>query len=343
MALSILGLGLARPAPMIVRIRNFWKSAHQVVLEREALLLKELLKELLEREKRERAEERVRERALLEEERVQEVVLEREALLLKELLEREKRESERELSSRKRESERELSTRKRESERKLSTRKRESERERALHEEERVRERALHEEERVRERALHEEERVRERALLERIIFEKQTRLEEKEVRVEELTIDMARTVAKYVAVLCNRVILDQGLRVGYPDLRTLRKRYDTFLEQCVLCGGRLSAAALDVIQQVLQTEGTEQRDVERELNCFVHNASKQFHYLSLPRGVYCGGDPLTMAAVAALIGLLQRQKWLLDNVDIVGPSGKIVLTAVDGVLRTVDNFKVPA
>ena len=44
------------------------------------------------------------------------------------------------------------------------------------------------------------------------------------------------------------------------------------------------------------------------------------------------------MAAVATLIGLLQRQKWLLDNVDIVGPSGKIVLTAVDGVLRTVDN-----
>ena len=260
MALSILGLGLARPAPMIVRIRNFWKSAHQVVLEREALLLKELL----EREKRES-----------------------------------RRESPRESSPRGRESprgrtgERSSPPKGTPGEREERERRRESPRERALLEEERVRERALHEEERVRERALHEEERVRERALLERIIFEKQTRLEEKEVRVEELTIDMARTVAKYVAVLRNRVILDQGLRVGYPDLRTLSKRYDTFLEQYVLGEGRLSAAALDVVQQVLQTEGIEKRDVERELNCFVHNASKQFHYMSLPRGVYCGGDPL--------------------------------------------------
>ena len=61
-------------------------------------------------------------------------------------------------------------------ERELSTRKRESERELYSWRERRER---------------------RERALLESIIFEKQTRLEEKEVRVEELTIDMARTVAK--------------------------------------------------------------------------------------------------------------------------------------------------
>ena len=63
----------------------------------------------------------------------------------------------------------------------------------------------------------------------ERIISEKDVRLEEKKVRIEELTNDVARTVAQYCAVLYNRVVLDQGLRVGYPDLRTLTKRYDAF------------------------------------------------------------------------------------------------------------------
>ena len=80
-----------------------------------------------------------------------------------------------------------------------------------------------------RDRALLAHRLEHQRALLERIISEKDVRLEEKKVRIEELTNDVARTVAQYCAVLYNRVVLDQGLRVGYPDLRTLTKRYDAF------------------------------------------------------------------------------------------------------------------
>ena len=45
----------------------------------------------------------------------------------------------------------------------------------------------------------------------------------------------------------------------------------------------------------------------------------------------------MTMAAVATLVGLLQRQNWLLVDVDIVRSSGEIVLSAAGGVLRPVD------
>ena len=135
-----------------------------------------------------------------------------------------------------------------------------------------------------------------------------------------------------------NRVVLGQGLRVGYPNLPTLTKRYQTFLKEYVLSDVRLSAGALDIIQPVLETQGIDQRDVERELQCFLHNASKELHYLriSRPKGLYCGGQPVTLAAVATLVSLMQRQSWLLDDVDIVGPSGKTVLSAAGSVLRTV-------
>ena len=43
------------------------------------------------------------------------------------------------------------------------------------------------------------------------------------------------------------------------------------------------------------------------------------------------------MVAVATLVGLLQRQNWLLVDVDIVRSSGEIVLCAAGGVLRPVD------
>ena len=108
-------------------------------------------------------------------------------------------------------------------------------------------------------------------------------------------------------------------------------------MKDYVLSEVRLSAGALDVTQPVLETKGIDQRDVERELACSVHHASKELHYLPQAKGMYCGGKLVTMVAVATLVGLLQRQNWLLVDVDIVRSSGEIVLCAAGGVLRPVD------
>ena len=122
------------------------------------------------------------------------------------------------------------------------------------------------------------------------LIREKDVRIDEKEMRIEQLTHEVALTVAKYCAVLHNRVLLDLGLRVGYPKLRTFTKRYEAFLEDDVLSQKRLpsgdlspkrlSSAALEVIQHVLETHGIDQADLEKELSSFLHNASKPLHYL---------------------------------------------------------------
>ena len=122
-----------------------------------------------------------------------------------------------------------------------------------------------------------ERERERVRSLLliekERHIGEKERHIGEKERHIGFLTTtlekveqDSAEELSRHVAVMVNRVVADSGLHSIYLNLPTFTARYNRFLEEYVLVGGRLSRAAVDILEKIPRQFVVEQSDLVKEL-----------------------------------------------------------------------------
>ena len=176
----------------------------------------------------------------------------------------------------------------------------------------------------------------KEKQRVEQLLAEKDKRIERLTCDVEDLNRECAEKVARYCAVLANRIVVDEGLRRLYPRLNTFTNRYDRFLREHILEGRtRLSRRAVEIEKRAPPYAGVERGDLVKEVKCFAHNSSKVFHYLGMEHGagIYCGGEPLVLASVTILIALLQSQGCLSGLVDIVDRTGKVVLKVEGGVL----------
>ena len=65
---------------------------------------------------------------------------------------------------------------------------------------------------------------------------------------------------------MANRVVADSGLHSIYLNLPTFTARYNRFLEEYVLVGGRLSRAAVDILEKIPRQFVVEQSDLVKEL-----------------------------------------------------------------------------
>ena len=132
----------------------------------------------------------------------------------------------------------------------------------------------------------------------ERVITEKERQITLLTTSLERVEQESAEKVSSYVAVMANRVVTDSGLRAIYPNLPTFTARCDRFLEEDVLVGGRLSPAAVDILEKIPRQFVVERSDLVKELKAFGHHSSKGLRYLGfeLAHGLYCGGEPLVLS-----------------------------------------------
>ena len=178
------------------------------------------------------------------------------------------------------------------------------------------------------------------RSVTERLVEQYEKRLEEKEILLEKAESEMAERLAKLVAVLANRIILDTGLRALYPCIPYFTVRYDRFVRDVVFDGESLSPAAAIVFERVAELcrNDVALPEARKELRNFAHNSSKGFHQLGrhLPRGIYCGGEQPTADAITILLALLQKEKALSGRCEIVNMDGMKIMAVHDGVVEAI-------
>ena len=176
----------------------------------------------------------------------------------------------------------------------------------------------------------------------ERVVEEKEQRILLQRKTIEGLEQEVVESIAKYQPIVSNRVCVSHGLQRAYPKAPTFQNRYDMFSKDVLFektpqrtC---LSAQSLEVLEQFQHQLGLDEKDVVRELKCLPHSLSKPLHYLGIEHqpGIYCGGEPQSLASVAIVITLLQRGGFFSEAVTFVNVAGKIVLTVQDGVLTLV-------
>ncbi|CAE7661423.1 unnamed protein product [Symbiodinium necroappetens] len=140
---------------------------------------------------------------------------------------------------------------------------------------------------------------------------------------------DGLQAASRYAAILCNRFLVETGLRKFGPKL-TLTNSYDQFSRQYILSTSSkapsLTPAAdmkLQELQQVTGTSGTsvDRRHVTKELQILVHQLSRETHYVqNMEETRYLvGGSEPTASATAVVVCFLQAQKLLEMNVTFVG------------------------
>ena len=185
---------------------------------------------------------------------------------------------------------------------------------------------------------------LKEKQLHERL-KDKEKRLEDKEnlialvkEQLHETEMKAAHSLARSTAVLCDRVVLDTGLRRKYDPKMTFSGRYHLFLEEEVLCGDKpaLSETARGVLHQV--PKEVKEGEVVKELQGLAHSVPKPLHCLSpsIGEGLYVGGDAVLMVAVTILVALLQRQHHIPGAVKVVDHTGKPVYSVVGGAVKDI-------
>ena len=140
------------------------------------------------------------------------------------------------------------------------------------------------------------------------------------QVQLDNTALELVQTVARKNAGICNRVLLDTGLRSGpYDPKQPFTVRYDMFKSQEVLTkDGKLSIAAQLFLKEIPQQYQVKPTDLKKEMEGLAHQISKPFHYLqdNLDAGLYVGGDTVTMVTISLLVALLQRELLLLGPIN---------------------------
>jgi len=158
--------------------------------------------------------------------------------------------------------------------------------------------------------------------------MELQKELEIKEMKIRELEKDLVRLdheklsdEARSAAVLCNRHLLEVGLRKMYPK-KSLTAAYIAFRDAELLQYERhqkqtLSSQAKECLTSLTNTAN--EQDVARELADLIHELSKEIHYPQLKEtGFVCGGKEPLGAAVGVATCILQKLSGLPFDVVFV-------------------------
>jgi len=126
----------------------------------------------------------------------------------------------------------------------------------------------------------------------------------------------------KYSAILCNRHLLEMGLRRFSPGERMTRA-YKEFATTHLFekWGRTLMPKAKQVLTDIVNVTGLSvaSEDVARDLKDLVHELSKDIHYpLMNETGFLCGGREPTGAAAAVALCILQANGCLDGDVIFV-------------------------
>jgi len=125
----------------------------------------------------------------------------------------------------------------------------------------------------------------------------------------------------KYSAILCNRHLLEMGLRRFSPGERMTRAYKEFANTHLFEKWGTLMPKAKQVLTDIVNVTGLSvaSEDVARDLKDLVHELSKDIHYpLMNETGFLCGGREPTGAAAAVALCILQANGCLDGDVIFV-------------------------
>ena len=178
------------------------------------------------------------------------------------------------------------------------------------------------------------------------LVASKNKHVELLQMNLDLTTRDLVQAVARKSAVICNRVLLDTGLRGGpYDPRQPFTVRYDLFKSQEVLAedGRQLSDAALLILKEIPQEYQVKPTDIKKEMEGLAHQISKPFHYLQDSReaGLYVGGDTVTMVTISLLVALMQQKGLLEGPINAVDERGRFAYSIVDGHVGTASDLNL--
>lgn len=158
----------------------------------------------------------------------------------------------------------------------------------------------------------------------EKLVEAKDKLVERLETQLDDLALQSAQVIAQRTAILCNRVIIDTGLRKAFNATQPFSHCYEQFLRRNVFSqddSGQLSIAARSVLSEIPSEFQVKEVDLRKELTSFGHQLSKPFHYLQgkLESGLYVGGDEVVVAAVTLLVALLQQEQHVDGPINVAG------------------------
>jgi len=201
---------------------------------------------------------------------------------------------------------------------------------------------ALAEKEKQMALALAEKEKQRALAVAQKENLERQVKITEIfwEGRIHELQAEKLDEQRRYCAVLCNRFLLEMGLRKYSPGQRMIQA-YRDFSKAYIFTKSkrkRLTQQAEQVskaLNNATTTTNVGQKDLMTELENLVHQLSRDIHYPAINEtGFVCGGKDPTGQAVAVALCMLQAQQHLQDELIFVDAHYEPCATLKGGVVQ---------
>ena len=119
-----------------------------------------------------------------------------------------------------------------------------------------------------------------ENVLLLKLVASKDKLVQLLQMELDNTTLELVQAVARKSAVICNRVLLETGLRSRSYDPRlTFPVRYDIFKSQEVLAeDGQLSITAQPILQEIPQQYQVKPTDIKKEMKGLDEQISMPFH-----------------------------------------------------------------